>query len=66
MILRKLKKKATVNAPYDHYLWNDPSNLPDWFIDDEIKHYRPQLPILPELVAKMKAKYLHLATKPVS
>jgi len=66
MILRKSKEKAMVDASYNRYAWNDPSDLPDWFIDDENRHYRPQLPIPPELVEKMKAKYLHLATKPIA
>jgi len=66
MILRKSKEKAMVDASYNRYAWNDPSDLPDWFVDDENKHYRPQLPIPQELVDKMKAKYLHLATKPIA
>ncbi len=51
---------------YNCYVWNDPTNLLDWFVDDKNKHYGSQLPILPKPVAKMKAKYLHLATTPVS
>ena len=66
MILRKSKEKALVDASYNRYAWNDPKDLPDWFVDDENRHYRPQLPIPPELVEKMKAKYLHLATKPIA
>jgi len=66
MILRKSKEKAMVDASYNRYAWNDPADLPDWFVDDENRHYRPQLPIPPELVEKMKAKYFHLATKPIA
>ena len=66
MIPRKSKEKSTVDASYNQYAWNDPSDLPDWFVDDETKHYRPQLPIPQELVDKTKAKYLHLATKPIA
>lgn len=66
MILRKSKEKAMVDASYNRYAWNDPGDLPDWFVDDENKHYRPQLPIPPALIEKMKAKYLHLATKPIA
>ena len=66
MILRKSKEKSMVDASYNRYAWNDPSDLPDWFVDDETKHYRPQLPIPQELVDKTKAKYLHLATKPIA
>ena len=55
-----------VDASYNRYAWNDPQDLPDWFVDDENRHYRPQLPIPPELLEKMHAKFLHLATKPIA
>ncbi|KAL7571246.1 hypothetical protein ACA910_008903 [Epithemia clementina (nom. ined.)] len=65
MLLRKSKEKAFLDASYNRYAWNDPSDLPDWFVDDEKKHYRPQLPIPPALLAKMKEKMMALATKPI-
>ena len=66
MILRKSKEKAMVDASYNRFAWNDPQDLPDWFVDDENKHYRPQLPIPPALLEKMHAKFLHLAAKPIA
>jgi len=66
MILRKSKEKAMVDASYNRFAWNDPQDLPDWFIDDENKNYRPQLPIPPALLEKMHAKFLHLASKPIA
>merc|ERR1712127_908331 len=66
MILRKSKEKAMVDASYDRFAWNDPSDLPDWFIDDENKNYRPQLPIPPELLAKMRERFISLAAKPIA
>lgn len=66
MILRKSKEKALVDSSYNRYAWNDPEGLPDWFVDDENKHYRPQLPIPPELLEKMRQKVMHLATKPIA
>mmetsp|Transcript_65605 Transcript_65605/g.97143 ORF Transcript_65605/g.97143 Transcript_65605/m.97143 type:complete len:1026 (+) Transcript_65605:290-3367(+) len=66
MMLRQSKAKALVDASYNRFAWNDPHDLPDWFVDDENKHYRPQLPIPPELLAKMKAKFLSLSTKPIA
>jgi hypothetical protein len=32
-----------VDASYNRFAWNDPQDLPDWFVDDEHKHYRPQV-----------------------
>jgi len=66
MMLRHSKAKAMVDASYNRYAWNDPEGLPDWFVDDENKHHRPQLPIPPELVAKMKEKFLNLSTRPIA
>jgi len=65
MMLRKSKEKALVDASYNRYAWNDAGDLPEWFMDDEKKHYRPQLPIPPALVAKMKEKMMALAVKPI-
>mmetsp|Transcript_5706 Transcript_5706/g.8547 ORF Transcript_5706/g.8547 Transcript_5706/m.8547 type:complete len:1066 (-) Transcript_5706:94-3291(-) len=66
MMLRKSKEKALVDASYNRFAWNDPGELPDWFVDDENKHYRPQLPIPPELLAKMREKFVSLATRPIA
>jgi AdoMet-dependent rRNA methyltransferase SPB1 len=66
MILRRSKEKALVDASYNRYAWNDPAGLPEWFVDDEKKFYRPQLPIPPALLAKMKEKQMALAAKPIA
>ena len=65
MMLRRSKEKALVDASYNRYAWNDSADLPSWFVDDEAKHYRPQLPIPPALIAKMKEKMLVLSSKPI-
>lgn len=66
MMLRQSKAKALVDASYNRFAWNDPAELPEWFVDDENRHYRPQLPIPPALLAKMKAKMEALSTKPIA
>ncbi len=45
MMLRKSKQKALVDASYNRFAWNDPAGLPAWFVDDEMKHNKPQLPV---------------------
>lgn len=65
MMLRKSKAKSLVDASYNRYSWNDPEGLPDWFVDDETRHYRPKLPIPPALIAKIKAKQMALSEKPI-
>jgi len=65
MMLRKSKAKALVDASYNRYAWNDPQGLPDWFVDDENKHYRPKLPLPAALIAKIKEKQMALSEKPI-
>lgn len=45
MMLRKSRQKAMVDASYNRYAWNDPSGMPAWFLDDEARHNKPQLPV---------------------
>ena len=66
MMLRRSKAKALVDASYNRFSWNDPTDLPEWFVDDENRHYRPQLPVPPALLEKMKEKMLALSTKPIA
>lgn len=66
MMLRKSKAKALVDASYNRFAWNDPEDLPDWFVDDENRFYRPQLPIPQALLDKLKAKQLALAERPIA
>jgi len=35
------------------------------FVDDEKRHYRPQLEMKPELVAEMKKRFVELSNKPI-
>ncbi|GMH75402.1 hypothetical protein TrRE_jg227, partial [Triparma retinervis] len=65
MMLRKSSQKALVDSSYNRFAWNDPADLPDWFQDDEKRHYRPQLPVPEALVEKMKAKFIALTEKPI-
>lgn len=65
MMLRKHRAKELVDAAYNRFSWNDDAGLPDWFVDDEKKHYRPQVPLPPALVDQMKQKFMSLASKPI-
>lgn len=65
MMLRKHRAKELVDAAYNRFSWNDDADLPDWFADDEKRHYRPQVPLPAALVEQMKNKFMSLATKPI-
>lgn len=57
MMLRTSRKKALVDASYNRFAWNDPKELPSWFIDDELRHNRPQLPVPNSLLDHVKGKF---------
>ena len=53
LMLRKSRQKALVDASYNRFAWNDPRDLPSWFLDDEMRHNKPQLPIPAALIEKV-------------
>ena len=65
LMLRKSRAKKLVDASYNRYAWNDPSDLPEWFADDEAKHYKPQLPIPKSLMDSIKQRFQDLTSKPI-
>ena len=52
--------------PYFVFRWafND-ANLPDWFVEDEAKHYQRQLPVSKEMVAEYRARMKEINARPV-
>lgn len=65
MMVKRSKAKDVIDASYNRYAWNDSQDLPDWFADDEEKHYRPQIPIPKHIVEQMKERFIEMASKPV-
>merc|ERR1712006_74737 len=65
MMLRKSRAKKLIDASYNRFAWNDPQELPEWFVDDEQRHYRPQVPIPKPLLEEVAEKFKTLANKPI-
>jgi AdoMet-dependent rRNA methyltransferase SPB1 len=65
MMLRPSKAKEIIDASYNRYAWNDSESLPDWFLDDEEKHYRPQIPIPKQIMNQMRERFIEMASKPL-
>ena len=65
MMLRKSRQKALVDASYNRYAYNDSKDLPSWFLDDEIKHNKPQVPVPTALLQQVKGKFQHTGVKDV-
>ena len=60
------RDETRVHSCARRYAWNDSKDLPEWFVDDEAKHYRPQVPIPKELQEQMREKFKSLASKPIA
>ena len=65
LMLRRSKQKALVDASYNRFSWNDSKELPTWFVDDEMKHNKPQLPIPEALMNQIKSRFQLTGTKEI-
>ena len=65
LMQRPSRAKKLVDASYNRFAWNDPSDLPEWFVDDETKHYRPQVPVPKPLMDQIKQRFEDLTSKPI-
>ena len=46
LMLSNSRKKALVDASYNRYAWGDsPDDLPAWFLEDEMRHNKPIVPV---------------------
>ena len=55
LMLRKKARTEILNGTYNRYAnHDDPSVLPDWFLDDEARHFRPNTHVTKDMVAAEK------------
>ena len=56
-----MSKHSTANdlieSSFNRYMFNDPDDLPQWFLDDEKKYNRPQLPMTKEVIEKLRKQF---------
>jgi len=57
-------KRKLVEFAYNRYTNND-DNLPDWFQDDERKHWKKQLPVTKEQVEYYKKRQKDINARPI-
>lgn len=59
-------KRDIIDASFNRYAFNDQKGaLPRWFLDDEGKHNKPQLPISKEAVQVIRARARQLDARPI-
>ncbi|KAG9076220.1 AdoMet-dependent rRNA methyltransferase spb1, partial [Ceratobasidium sp. 370] len=65
LVNRKTTKTHLINDGFTRYSLNSHDSLPSWFLDDERKHYKPNLPITKEAVAALRVKQRALDARPI-
>lgn len=65
-MLRKKKKLQMIDDSYNRYAFHDATDeLPEWFVEDEAEHLRPQIPVTKAEVDVFKAKLMEINARPI-
>jgi AdoMet-dependent rRNA methyltransferase SPB1 len=65
LVNREKTKTHLINDGFNRYSLNSKDGLPTWFLDDEAKHYKPNIPITKEAVKALRAKQRELDARPI-
>ncbi|KAH9969020.1 FtsJ-domain-containing protein [Russula dissimulans] len=65
LVNRRKTKTELINDGFTRYSLNSKEGLPSWFLDDESKHYIPNIPISKEAVQALRAKQRALDARPI-
>ncbi|KZP31228.1 FtsJ-domain-containing protein [Athelia psychrophila] len=65
LVNRGTTKTQLINDGFSRYSLNSRDGLPDWFLDDESKNYKVNLPITKEAVAALRERQRALDARPI-
>ena len=66
-LLKKSKKSREDLIESGNNQWNNnDDNLPDWFVQNEAKHYQKRLPFTNEMVREFKARLKEINARPIN
>jgi len=65
LINREKTKTELINDGFNRYSLNQKDDLPSWFLDDEAKHYKVNLPVTKEAVDALRARQRALDARPI-
>ncbi|KAK9172895.1 Spb1 C-terminal domain protein [Cryptosporidium meleagridis] len=73
LLVNKSTRMDLIDGSYNRYAFHDPDEdlennilgLPSWFIEDENKHNKPELPITKDLMAQYRAKLREIKNRPI-
>lgn len=65
LVNREKTKSQLIDDGFNRYALNSKDELPAWFLDDEAKHYKPNLPVTKEAMDMLRAKQRALDARPI-
>jgi len=65
LVNRQKTKTELINDGFNRYSLNSKEGLPSWFLDDETKHYKANLPVTKEAMVVLRAKQRALDARPI-
>ncbi|KAL7417553.1 Spb1 C-terminal domain-containing protein [Mrakia frigida] len=65
LVNREKTLTQLVNDGFTRHTFDSKDDLPHWFLDDETKHYKSNVPITKEAVEALKAKQRALDARPI-
>jgi len=65
LVNREKTKTQLINDGFNRYSLNSKEGLPSWFLDDESKNYRPNIPVTKEAMDALRAKQRALDARPI-
>lgn len=65
LVNRQTTRTQLINDGFNRYSLNSKEGLPSWFLDDESRHYKANIPITKEAVTALRAKQRALDARPI-
>ncbi|PKI82385.1 AdoMet-dependent rRNA methyltransferase spb1 [Malassezia vespertilionis] len=65
LVNRQMTKSDLIDRGFSKHHFNDKIGAPEWFLEDENKHYRANIPISKEAVEALRAKQRALDARPI-
>merc|ERR1711870_95638 len=64
-MLSKKKRERMIDSSYNRYAFDDPDDLPAWFVEEEKQHRTPVMPVTKAQVAEYKAYLKAVNARPL-
>jgi AdoMet-dependent rRNA methyltransferase SPB1 len=65
LVNRQTTASKLIDEGFNRHSMNHKDGLPTWFLDDEAKHYKPNLPATKESMAILREKQRELDARPI-